>query len=107
MAEVLALTVSGLGFDMCVGCAESQVDRVYLDAATRGKGPVYVAPGHNEFLLEYVNRQGFRDMGVWSPLAELPDPTLHRNFVAYSSGAIARPVKWVKPLPLSFSPSQC
>ena len=73
--------------------AETQVDRVYLDAATRGKGPVYVAPGHNEFLLEYMNRGGFRDMGVWNPLAELPDPSLHRNFVTYASGAIARPVK--------------
>ncbi|CAL5222130.1 g4449 [Coccomyxa viridis] len=72
---------------------ETQVDRVYLDAATQGKGPVYVAPGHNEFLLEYMNRGGFRDMGVWNPLAELPDPSLHRNFVTYASGAIARPVK--------------
>ncbi len=93
MADVPALNVSGLRADVHMGCAESQVDRVYLDAATRGKGPVYVAPGHDEFLLEYVNRGGFRDIGVWNPLAELPDPSLHRNFVAYSGGAIARPVK--------------
>ncbi len=80
------------GVEVDVNCAETQVDRVYLDAATQGKGPVYVAPGHNEFLLEYMNRGGFRDMGVWNPLAELPDP-LHRNFVTYAGGAIARPVK--------------
>jgi hypothetical protein len=76
-----------------VRVAESRVDRVYLDAATPGTGPVYVAPGHGEFLLEFINRGGFRDLGIWNPLVELPDPSLHRNFVAYSSGAIARPVK--------------
>ena len=69
------------------------MDRVYLDAATPGTGPVYVAPGHDEYLLEFMNRSGFRDLGVWNPLTELPDHSLHRNFVAYSSGAIARPVK--------------
>jgi len=85
-AEVTILT--------CIAdCAEHRVDRVYLDAATSGTGSVYVAPGHGEFLLEYLNREGFRDLGVWNPMAELPNQSLSRNFVAYSSGAIARPVK--------------
>ena len=93
MVAALHLFISSWGIEAFVDRTESQVDRVYMDAATRGKGPVYVAPGHDEFLLEYMNRGGFRDIGVWNPLAELPDQALSRNFVAYSSGAIARPVK--------------
>ena len=69
------------------------MDRVYLDAATCSTGAVYVDPGHGEFLLEYMNRGGFRDLGVWNPMAELPNQSLFKKFVAYSSGAIARPVK--------------
>lgn len=78
--------------DAC-SAAESRVDRVYLDAATEGTGPVYVMPGHNEFMLEIMNRGGFRDLGIWNPMSESPYQNLHKNFVAYSSGAIARPVK--------------
>ena len=80
---------------ICVWGTERRVDRVYIDAATEEKGSVRIHPGIDRCTLDLINRQGFRDLGVWNPHDDLPDLTISAQFVAFSSGEIARPVRWV------------
>lgn len=79
----------------CVNGAERRIDRVYIDAATEEKGFVMIHPGNDRYSLDLINRQGFRDLGLWNPHDDLPDPTMSQQFVAFSGGEIARPVRWV------------
>ncbi|CAL8465383.1 g4919 [Coccomyxa elongata] len=72
---------------------ERRIDRVYIDAATEEKGFVMIHPGNDRYSLDLINRQGFRDLGLWNPHDDLPDPTMSQQFVAFSSGEIARPVR--------------
>lgn len=69
------------------------MDRVYIDAGTQRNGFVEIRPGNRHYWLELIHRDGFRDLGLWNPHQDLPDPTMYKDFVAFSSGAIARPVR--------------
>ncbi len=80
---------------------EHPINRVYIDAAKEGKGNVDVHPGNYRYRLEMLNRQGFRDLGVWNPHEGLVtvDPetsevcrTAYRKFIAFPAGAFSRPV---------------
>jgi hypothetical protein len=73
-------------------CAETRIDRVYVNAGDKENGPVYIQPGDPCYDLELIHRQGFRDVGLWNPHLDLLNRTLYREFVAFSSGTIARPV---------------
>lgn len=81
---------------MCVSVAEGRMDRVYIDAGHEESGPVVIHPGNQHYHLELIHRAGFRDLGLWNPHYDLPDPTMFEDFVAFSSGEIARPVRWAR-----------
>ncbi len=69
------------------------MDRVYIDAGNEKSGSVMIYPGNHRYHLELIHREGFRDLGLWNPHHDLPDPSMFNDFVAFSSGEIARPVR--------------
>lgn len=72
--------------------AESRIDRVYINAGDKENGSVYIKPGDPRYQLELIHRGGFRDVGLWNPYNELSNQALSKAFMAFSSGAIARPI---------------
>ncbi|EIE23136.1 hypothetical protein COCSUDRAFT_66177 [Coccomyxa subellipsoidea C-169] len=72
---------------------ERRMDRVYIDAGNEKSGSVMIYPGNHRYHLELIHREGFRDLGLWNPHHDLPDPSMFNDFIAFSSGEIARPVR--------------